>query len=181
MSSRMLRVHEQDWKQINQKKFISQEKEERSFLPSWYYKWTWLHYDEGVGCAYCITGKNVDYYNMPNDIWVENSFIKTRYSNCKKYWSTVFINMNSPSLTNKLSKDFGGCFWKYKSNLTEVQRQNRAWLIEFVKGYLYVDMDMTKILISNKSQTTLKMTLCFQNGWTEKTKTSLHQTSKTIS
>ena len=171
----------------SKKNFISQEKEDRSFLPSWYDKWTWLHYDEGVGSAYCIICKNVDHYNMLNDIWVENSFIETRYSNWKKYWqrfSSTWILKLSPTScpkTDKNSKVNGGYFWKDKSNLTEVQRQNRAWLIELVNGYLYVDMDMTKILISNKSQKTLKMTLCFQNGWTEKTKTSLHQTSNTKS
>ena len=29
-------------------------KEERSFLPSWYDKWAWLHYDEAEDSAYCI-------------------------------------------------------------------------------------------------------------------------------
>ena len=60
-------------------------KEERSFLPSWYDKWAWPHYDEAV---YCIICKNADHYNMLNDIRVENAFIKTGYSNWKHARST---------------------------------------------------------------------------------------------
>ena len=37
------------------------------------------------------------------------------------------------------------------SNSTEVKSQNRASLIKIVKDYLYVEMEMIKILISNNS------------------------------
>ena len=57
--------------------------EERSFLPSWYDKWTWLHSDEAEDSVYCIIGINVNHCNMLNCIILENSFIKTGYSNWK--------------------------------------------------------------------------------------------------
>ena len=57
------------------------EREERSFLPSWYNKWIWLQYDEAQDSENCIICKNANHYNMLNDIRVENSFIKTGYSN----------------------------------------------------------------------------------------------------
>ena len=94
---------------------------------------------------------------MLNDIRVENSFIKTAYSNWKHARSTdKGFHQNPETFTNKLPKD-----WQSKStedvseminsNSTEVKSQNRASLIKIVKDYLYVEMEMIKILISNNS------------------------------
>ena len=51
-------------------------KEERSFLPSWHNKWTWLHFDETDGSVYCIICRKADHYNMLNDIRIENSLVQ---------------------------------------------------------------------------------------------------------
>ena len=63
------------------KLFISQEKEKKReiFLPSWYNKWTCLHYDEAEDNVYFIICKT-RHFNTLNDIRVENSSIKTGYS-----------------------------------------------------------------------------------------------------
>ena len=68
----------------------------------------------------------------------------------------VFINMNPETFTNKLPKDQQSKSTEdvsemINSNSTEVESQNRACLIKIVKDYLYVEMEMIKILISNNS------------------------------
>ena len=56
-------------------------KDERSFLPSWYEKWNWLHYCEVEDSVYCIICSNAYHQNMVDDIKVEDSFVKTGYTN----------------------------------------------------------------------------------------------------
>ena len=58
-------------------------KDERSFLPLWYEKWNWLHYDEAEDSVYCIIYTNSYHHNVINDIKIVNSFVKTGYSNWK--------------------------------------------------------------------------------------------------
>ena len=57
-------------------------KDEKSFLPSWYEKWNWLHYDEAED-IYCIICTNAYYHKMINNIKIEDSFVKTGYLNWK--------------------------------------------------------------------------------------------------
>ena len=45
-------------------------KDERSFFPSWYEKWNWIHYDETEDSVYCIICTNAYHDNMINDIKV---------------------------------------------------------------------------------------------------------------
>ena len=99
---------------------------------------------------------------------VENSFIKTGYSNwiharitdkgfhqhesSKCHQQAIQRQIEIPKSREDVSE-------MVKSNLTEAQSQNRACLIHifcvcviwFVKDYLYVEMEMTKILILNNS------------------------------
>ena len=56
-------------------------KDERNFLPSWYEKWNWLHYDEAEDSVSCIICTSAYHHDMINDIKVENSFVKTGCSN----------------------------------------------------------------------------------------------------
>ena len=58
-------------------------KDDRSFLPLWYEKLNWLHYDEAEDSVYCIIYTNSYHHNVINDIKVVNSFVKTGYSNWK--------------------------------------------------------------------------------------------------
>ena len=58
-------------------------REERSFLPAWYDRWTWLHYDVAEDRVFCVTCQNAHRHDMLNDIKVEDAFIKTGYSHWK--------------------------------------------------------------------------------------------------
>ena len=53
------------------------------FLSAWYEKWTWLHYDKAEDHVLCIICKNVNDHEMLNNVKVEDSFVKTGYSNWK--------------------------------------------------------------------------------------------------
>ena len=134
----------------------------RSFLPSWYYKWTWLHYNEAEDSVYCIICKNADHYNMLNDVRLENSFIKTGYSNWKHARRTdkgfhqhESSNCHQQAIQRliEIPKTTEDVSQMIKNNSTEVQSQNRVCLIKsfrvcviwLVKEYLYVDME--KIMI----------------------------------
>ena len=122
-------------------------KEEISFLPSWYNKWTWLHYDEAEDSVYCIICKSTDHCNMLNDIRVENSFIKTWYSNWKHARSTdkYFHQHESSNCHQKaiqrlieIPKSTEDVSETIKSNLTDVQSQNKACLIKLVSCLHYL-------------------------------------------
>ena len=53
-------------------------KEESSFSPAWYEKWTWLHYDEPEDYVLCIICKNSNDHGMLNNIKVEGLVRKNR-------------------------------------------------------------------------------------------------------
>ena len=76
-SGKRLKANQPKSFSYHKKKF---RKEERSLLPSWYDKWTWLHNDEAKDSVYCIICKNV--------IRVENTVINTGYSKWKHAKST---------------------------------------------------------------------------------------------
>ena len=111
-------------------------------MPSWYNKWACLHCDKAEVGVYCIICKNADHYNMLNDIRVENSFIRTGYM--QEDLTKAVINMNPQTVTNKLSKDTEipkstkDVSEMVKSNLTEVQSQNRACLIKIISCLRYL-------------------------------------------
>ena len=102
----------------------------------------------GYECPYQLC------YNVLNDIRVENSFIKTGYSDCKRARSTekgfhqeeswnnhqqaILRLIEIPKCT--VSTDVSEMV---KSDLTDVQSQNRA-----LSG---LSREMAKILISNSS------------------------------
>ena len=79
---------------------------------------------------------------MLNDIRVENSFIRTGYM--QEDLTKAVINMNPQTVTNKLSKDTEipkstkDVSEMVKSNLTEVQSQNRACLIKIISCLRYL-------------------------------------------
>ena len=77
-SGKRLKANQQKNFSYRKKKFG---KRGRSFLPSCYDKWTWLHYGEAEDSVYCIICKIADHYNKLNDIRVENFSIKTGYPN----------------------------------------------------------------------------------------------------
>ena len=56
-------------------------REERSFLSAWYKKWPRLHYNEAEDHVLCIICKNANDHGMLNNVKVEDSFVKTKYSN----------------------------------------------------------------------------------------------------
>ena len=130
--------------------FISQEKfgkKETSFLPSFYNKWSWLHYDEAEDSVYCIICKIGDHYKKLNDIRVENSSIKTGYSNWKHARSTgkgfhqhESLNCHQQAIQRliEISKSTEDVSEIIKSNSTEVKSQNRACLIKIISCLRYL-------------------------------------------
>ena len=58
-------------------------KDERSFLPSWYKTWKWLHYNEVNDTVYCIYCLNAKRLHMLNDVKVEESFVIKGFCNWK--------------------------------------------------------------------------------------------------
>ena len=122
-------------------------KEEIRFVPSWYNKWTWLHYDEAEDSVYCIICKSTDHCNMLNDFRVENAFIKTRHSNWKQARSTdkYFHQHESSNCHEKaiqrlieIPKSTEDVSETIKSNLTDVQSQNKACLMKLVSCLHYL-------------------------------------------
>ena len=111
-------------------------KEGRRFLPSWCDKKTWLHYGEAEDSVYSIICKNVNHYNMHNDI--ETPTIKT----CKNYWqwfsSTRILKLSPESYPKTVKKSMEDISEMVKSNLTEVQSQNRAYLIKIISYLRYL-------------------------------------------
>ena len=111
--------------------------------------WTWPHYDGAEDSVYYNICKNVDHYNILNDIRVENSFIKTGYS----YWkhtekvrstenmdlNTIFFHQCESSYFHQrpiqrlveIIKSTENVYEMVKSNVTE-EGQNRARLIKII-------------------------------------------------
>ena len=56
--------------------FSKNGKDERSFLPSWYETWKWLHYKEIDDTVYCIICLNAKRFHMLSDVKVEEAFVK---------------------------------------------------------------------------------------------------------
>ena len=121
--------------------------DEGSFLSSWYEKWNWLHYDEAEDSVYCIICINAYLHNMINDIKVENSFVKTGYSNWKnarsndKGFHQHETSKCHPKAIQKLTeipkftKDVATMF---KTNMTETQRENRTSLLKIMSCLHYL-------------------------------------------
>ena len=122
-------------------------KDEGSFLSSWYEKWNWLHYDEAEDSVYCIICINAYLHNMINDIKVENSFVKTGYSNWKNARSNDkgFHHQETSKCHQqaiqklieipKFTKDVATMF---KTNMTETQRENRTPLLKIISWLHYL-------------------------------------------
>lgn len=122
-------------------------KEQRSFLPSWYDKWDWLHYVEVEDSVYCIICKNAERYGMLTNVKVEDSFVRTGYTNWKKARCTnKGFNKHESSKCHeqamqrlieipKSTKDVSQLL---QSNLTDLQSQSRASLLKIISCLRYL-------------------------------------------
>ena len=122
-------------------------KDERGFLPSWYEKWSWLHYDKAEDSVYCILCTNGHHHDMINDIKVEDSFVKRGYSNWKNARSNdkgfhqhetskccqqaIKILIEIPKFTIDVATIF-------KINMTEMRRENKISLLKMISCLRYL-------------------------------------------
>ena len=122
-------------------------KDERSFLPSWYEKWNWLHYDKVEDSVYCIICTNVYHHNMINKVKVENFFVKTGYSNWKNARSkdkgfhqheTSKCHQHAIQKLIEIPKSTKDVATPFKTNMIETQRENRASLLKIISCLCYL-------------------------------------------
>ena len=122
-------------------------KDERSFLPSWYEKWNWLHYSKAEDSVYYIICTNVYHHNMINDIKVENSFVKTGHSNWKNARSndkgfhqhdTSKCHQQAIQKLTEVPKSTKDVATVFKTNMTETQHENRTSSLKIISCLRYL-------------------------------------------
>ena len=122
--------------------FSKNGKDERSFLPSWYETWKWLHYNEIDDTVYCIICLNAKRFHMLSDVKVEEAFVKKGYYNWKNAQSTdKGFNTHESSKCHQpvvhhlliVPKSIQDISLALEKNLSNVQRQNRESLLKVVR------------------------------------------------
>lgn len=122
-------------------------KEERAFLPAWYDRWTWLHYDEVKDSVWCITCQNAHRHNMLNDLKIEDAFIKTGFSHWKhattkdkgfqKHESSKCHQQAALRLVT-IPRTTANVSEMLSNNLIETQRKNRESLMHIISCLRYL-------------------------------------------
>ena len=127
--------------------FSKNGKDERSFLPSWYEAWKWLHYNEVDDTVYCIICLNAKRFHMLSDVKVEEAFVKKGYYNWKNAGSTdKGFNIHESSRCHQqavhrlltVPKSTQDISLALEKNLSNVQRQNRESLLKVISSVRYL-------------------------------------------
>ena len=127
--------------------FSKNGKDERSFLPSWYETWKWLHYNEIDDTVYCIICFNTKRFNMLSDVKVEEAFVKKGYYNWKNARSTdKGLSTHESSRCHQqavhylltVPKSMQDISLALEKNLSNVQRQNRESLLKVISSVRYL-------------------------------------------
>ena len=122
-------------------------REERSFIPTWYDRWTWLHYDEAEDRVFCIICQNAHRHDMLNDVKVEDAFIKTGYSHWKHATSKDkgFIKHESSNCHQQaalrliiIPRTTANISEILSNDLIETQKKNRDSLMHIISCLRYL-------------------------------------------